>query len=121
MKTVERLRELKLVNSYELCARGGGKVWIAYRSRDLRSCIPSAWRVIGLDFDTDPKAHWADYRCKSFMPFHKTRAEALAEAQKWAGERYGIAEWARDPYGAYQDARVIAWMKRLLRDAEKKL
>lgn len=98
--TKSKLRERGIVNCYDFCRAGGGRVWLNYRSRD--KVRRAAWQVIGVGFATDPKAPWFDYGCKTF------RGKIADEAKRWAGERYSITEWVRDPFGGWQDARVYA-------------
>jgi len=93
-KTSEILREMKIYNSHELLVRFGEK-----RKTDI--CISyhpgfgifgPAWQVYSPSHATDPKAHWHYLGQKSF-----SGRDSLPDALKWAGEKYGIAEWAPDP------------------------
>lgn len=52
------------------------------------------------------------YHGKSFStfgsgPHHELKRRALEAAKAWAGERFGITEWARTPYGSWMDADFV--------------
>jgi hypothetical protein len=105
--TKKLLQDRRLVNSFQVCEAGGGKVFIVYRHRGgSRSMIIPAWKVAGVGISTDPEAHWTDYGSKTFSCSFSRRAEQLEEAKHWASEKYGIEEWVHDPFGGWQDKRV---------------
>jgi hypothetical protein len=102
-KLTESFREVGVHNPYEFY--GKGNVFLQFRPSDSRRCVTSAWGVHRPGFKTAPDGHWTDYGDKYFHgPF---RGEALVEAQEWAGKRYKIEEWARDPFGCYGDASFV--------------
>lgn len=112
-KIREAFKAIHITNSWNICESGGGKVFLDYHTGGSgRGSMPSKWVVIGIRFQTDPKAHWTDNGCKAFSG--RMRSPALDEAKKWASERFGIAEWVRDPFGGWQDAKVLARAKELL-------
>lgn len=57
-------------------------------------------------FKTDPKSHWSDHGAKSFLHFGVTWRECVEQAKAWAGEKYGIGEWARNRTGDWVPAEV---------------
>jgi len=70
------------------------------------------YRVHHKNFATDKNSHWMDHGLKTFSVFEFANKQATAEAAiSWADHRYGKRDWARDPWGSYQDARAItaAW------------
>lgn len=106
--TKKILNEFGLHNGHNVCVAGGGKIYIWYRARGVyRSGITPGWMVSGINFKTDPVGHWLNNGNKKFSGFPKPRAEWLEDAKKWAGEKYGITEWERDPFGDWQDKRVM--------------
>jgi hypothetical protein len=106
---------LKVFNDHQLAVtfgRTGGDAetqtpYIDYRAAASRSAVGSGWLVYRPGKTTDPKAHWADYGNKSFPNWTMSRAEALDAAKAWAGERYGVTEWQRSPFGGWHPAHVI--------------
>lgn len=108
--TKPQLREQKnIVNPHDFCRKGGGRLFISYQSRPpgrMGTCMISGWKVVGIGFKTDPEAHFLDYGCKRFSCGSHDKETRLAEAKAWATEKYGITEWIRDPFGAWQDAGV---------------
>lgn len=110
------LRERKIFNSCEVCSRGGGAVWLSYHARDVRGVSPAKWMVVGVGgLKTDPSGHWGDYGSKSFCG--TLRSDALDKAKAWATEKYGIATWERDPFGGWQDNRVMEALRNHLTPA----
>jgi hypothetical protein len=107
-----RLQEHGIHNSWDVCSKGGGRVYVDYHARG--KVDPPGWHVIGIGFDTDPNAHWSDYGRKSFSG--TMRSAALLAAKSWASGNYGIVQWVRDPFGGWQDAdvaeRLIAGLKK---------
>ena len=52
--------------------------------------------------------HWADYGSKCFLVWgRKDRADKLSAAKMWASDKFGIVEWARDPFGSYGEAAYV--------------
>lgn len=121
-KQTELLRRVGVLNDYDFFRDGRPRVFLTYATSNSRSPIPARWlvhrlRADGVEVVTNPDAHWADHGRKSFGSYrHGGRRAALAEAQAWAGERYGITEWARTPFGGYGDA---AFVRARLRDLRK--
>ena len=102
-KLTETFRTVRVFNPHDFY--GTGNVYLAFRRSDPRRCVTSAWGVFRPGFQTAPGGFWGNYGNKHFLGGF--RGEALLEAQEWAGKRYGVTEWARDPYGSYGDARFI--------------
>lgn len=85
-----------------------GQVWIGYNTSAPRSPVGSWWAVYRRGYKTDPKGDWYRYGNKAFSAYGRAdRAPKLAAAQAWAGERYGIQEWKRTPFGSYGDAAFV--------------
>lgn len=102
-------------NSHNVCHEGGGSVYIFYKPRGLgRSYRSPKWAVDGIGFHVDSTAEWIDHGCKVFTCNRDTREQRLADAKAWASEKYGISEWARDPFGGWQDAVVLERVRALL-------
>lgn len=95
-----------------------GAPYIAYVAYDPTQRRTAGWRVHRPGHCTNPTSR--DYRepDKVFptyaarMSAAQARAATLAQAQEWAGARYGITVWARTPFGTYMDAEHVAEMKR---------
>jgi hypothetical protein len=102
-KLTESFREVGVYNLHEFY--GKGNVYLHFHPSDSRRCFTRGWGVFRPGYPTDPKAHWMDYGNKYFHGGF--RGEALVQAQAWAGKRYGIKEWARDPFGGYGDAAFV--------------
>lgn len=109
MKTQKAIREILnqngIHNGFNLCEAGDGRIFISYFSRDARACMSSNWSVCGIKESTNPKAAWYDYGRKTFLG--NMRDGSVSEAIKWATEQYNITEWKKDPFGDYQDAKVL--------------
>lgn len=107
-KFKEAMRGLGIFNAHNFY--GPDAVWIHFLGSDRRSPIGARWQVHrrkdGTDRMTDADAAWYDNKLKSFSAYG-SRKEALAEAQRWAGERYGVESWARDPFGSYGPADYV--------------
>jgi hypothetical protein len=99
----------KIFNPHDFCKVGGGRLFISYQPRPQgRMGIGSipGWKVVGIRFHTDPEADFLDHGCKRFTCGTRDKEAGLAEAKAWATEKYGITEWIRDPFGAWQDESV---------------
>ena len=102
-KLTESFRSIGVFNAYEFA--GHGMVFLDYRGWDSVTRVTSSWFVVRHGFVTDAKAHWSDNGCKTF-PGRKN-STALYEAKAWAGEKYGITEWAKTPYGTWMEAAFV--------------
>lgn len=92
---------------------GAQRPYVAYRRYDAATDDPAAWLVRRPGHRTNPDGNAAELGDKAFfVPWgggREAKAKALAEAQAWAAARYHVAgEWARDPYGAWHPAEVVA-------------
>lgn len=112
--TRTKLRELRVFNSFELCKRGGSKIHVSYMKSGNGSY--SGWLVYGTGFVTDPKG--------ALVLLHGNtkftgglKADQLQEALKFAS-KWGGEEWVRDPWGAYQPAKVLAWARQAVKEAK---
>lgn len=84
-------------------------VAISYTARDSRMVTPWGWNVWSPLFRANPVAdHWRGM--KTFPPVGGAagRAAALAEAQRWASERFGVTKWVRNAQGDYVPEAVEA-------------
>jgi hypothetical protein len=103
-KLTDKLRERGVFNPHNFY---GPQPYIGQRVKGgSRDVVPSSWQVhkAGLSLSTA----WYDYGAKSFSYSGvASRKEALAEAIAWASERFGIKNWAKDPFGSYGDAEYI--------------
>jgi hypothetical protein len=102
--------KLSIFNPHDFCRVGGGRVWICYLAQTTgRGSMPARWQVAGVGgIRTDPSGPWYNYGAKTFVCNSASRNAQLDAAKKWAGEKYGITEWVRDPFGDWQDAKVYA-------------
>jgi len=108
--TKNQMRAAKIFNSYDMAAMfPEAKVWISVVAADTgRGGHSARVKVHGIGFDTDSKAHWADYGSKTFIVWGRdTKEETIEEAKLWANEKFGPRVWVRNPYGDWLDARVL--------------
>lgn len=107
-KKAEVLSAVGVHNPHNFCVFGSGTVYIDYSPRDTgRGGHSASWQVTGVNHKTDPSGPWYNYGRKTWTCAVSDRAEKLAAAKAWASERYGITEWAKDPFGGWQDKRVV--------------
>ena len=110
--TKKDLQARRLFNPYDIAKAGPEpRVFIDYSPQDLGRAARSAkWQICGVGFQTDPEAHWQDYGNKTFpcwSPMKEKLSQGVA-ARKWAGEKYGVEEWERSPYGSYHPLGTMA-------------
>jgi len=117
-KLTESYRDVRVFNVANFYNSKHGQVYIAYNAADHgRGGRGASVQVMGVGFKTDPDSAWYNYDRKTFLPYNKPgtaaerRAATVAEAKAWATERYGVTEWARDPYGCWGDAAFITKRK----------
>jgi len=109
------LRDNKIYNSWEIAKRGELHFFISYSAAEPKSCKGASWHVVGVGFKTDSDAAWYDNGCKAFQVWgRKDKEDVLAKAKEWASQKYGIAEWERDPFGGWQDKRLIDLLRATL-------
>lgn len=113
-KTIDQLRAVRVFNDHEFFNGDGprGQVFLSYTSDTGRGGRGRYWHVHRVGHKTDPDGHWHHYGNKAFSAYAVRdgmtgRAAALEDAKAWAGERYGIIEWARTPFGSYGDATFV--------------
>lgn len=108
--TAKKLRELlalKNVRSdFALVGDTGGKVpYITYRSGYKRKNVITAFQVITPGRSTNPDGHYRDDFNQTFPvadpQLAASREAALSEALVWAEEAYGVAPWAKTPFGGW--------------------
>mgnify|MGYP001578085153 CR=1 FL=1 len=62
--------------------------------------------------------HWDDHGAKTFLKWGDKK-KSFAEAQAWEGEKFGVTEWMRDPFGSYGNRTFVeARTKELARKAD---
>jgi hypothetical protein len=116
-KLKEQLQRIKVYNSWEFA--GKGNVFISYTPTEPRSVRCAGWKVYRPGYRTDPQAARYDGGCKTFTVSGKEdKPLKLEVAKKWAGERYGIKEWVKSPYGDWMDAEYV---KRRLAELKEQL
>jgi hypothetical protein len=105
------------INTFEQLVKSGGGIAILFyrdtsRERGGRGAKFAVIRVNakGQQLITDRNAHWTDYGKKAFhVGLGVKKPEALAEAQAWVRDIYGIAgPWVRNRMGDYVLAEVNA-------------
>lgn len=93
-------------NPYNVCQVGGGKVFVCYEPQVRgRGGMGPKWTVVGIGFNTDPKAPWYNYGRKTFNGSNNSPSKQ--EALDWAAQTYGITAWKKDPFGVFQAAEVF--------------
>ena len=105
MITKSKLRELRIINSWDIAKISDSKIFISYSGPTYgRGPSNANWQVIGIGFKTDPEGPWYNYGRKTFNIWgvREDKKPQLAEAIKWASEIYGITKWEKDPFGDYQ-------------------
>lgn len=111
--TLDTFRDAGIRNSWEFY--GHGRPYISFESGGGPGQLSSRVQVTrpGYRTDNDKNAHFLNNGRKTFELYHhqgtasERKAAAITEAQTWAGARYGIGEWARDPFGSYGDATFV--------------
>lgn len=101
---------LKVFNAHNLRDLVGNPACLVWRSRErLRS---PGWLVHGQK-PSNPSAHWMDNGCHVFGPYDvpergaAAKVAALALAQAWCKEKYGVEFTEKDPFGAWQPAGTL--------------
>src|ERR1700693_3457118 len=100
-KLTETLRARGIYNSYGFF---GEHPYISWTQNGGRTVLPSWFGVHKRDQDLG--GAWYHYGVKTFAG-HSRDKVALADAQAWASKKFGIKEWARDPFGSWGDAGYI--------------
>lgn len=97
-----------IINGHDVArvakAHGLPPVYVDYTAGESgRAWRPARWSVTHLDHQTDPDAHWMHHGTKVFLTLHhpgstrEAKEAARQAALAWAGERYGVTEWATIP------------------------
>ena len=118
--TKDQMRAAKVFNCWELSQLGPDKLHVSFTPQEVgRMTRCAQYQVIRVGYKTDPKAHWLDYGNKTFSCYGtKDKDETRLAAIAWADGRYGTREWIRDPWGSWQDARVLPTIWELVRKME---
>ena len=99
-KISDTLRLHQVYNTHDILKKFGEKgknVSVSYSpvpSGRMGMCECDHTSVYSPSFQTDPKAHWKNQGCKTFVG---NRARSFSEALAWASTTYGIQEWASCP------------------------
>lgn len=110
-KLTNSFRKLDIFNAYHFAGRGN--VYVLFYPRD--HIDSSRTRIHRLGYHTDPKGSYRDGFDKYFTG---NKEHSLSAAMLWAGQKYGIMNWARTPYGSYMDAEFV---KTRMADLREKL
>lgn len=108
-KSAKALRSLlegvHIYNTHLLAGVGG--VFIEYWAHGPYRA--ASWRVYKPGFRIRQESvHTPSTRYRQFLVFNRAgKAISLEEAQQWAAEEFGIAEWAKTPFGSYMDKEVL--------------
>jgi len=113
---IEAMREINVTNPHDFYDSSGasGQVFITYDPGD--NWHSRGWKVyrVGHDLGRDRFSSAKVNSAKEFpvfstqgMPFKEAKDDTLARAQAWAGERFDITQWGRDPFGSFGDAAFI--------------
>lgn len=89
---------------------------VRYPRDGYRDVWPSQWCVIARGQDlNEGRGHyrlqeWHGTGSRKGFSYssRETVAQVREEAIQWARERFGIEDWARDPYGSYGPAEFVA-------------
>lgn len=101
------MKTVGVFNGHAIAALAPDQVYISFSpSQTGRGAMSARYQVVRIGYRTDPNAHFLDNGHKTFSAGIR-KEQALRDAMEWADKRYGKREWLRDPYGNYQDARVI--------------
>jgi hypothetical protein len=102
-KLTEKLRTVGVFNPYGFY---GDHPYIGSRAREARACRCAAWMVHKKNEVLDNA--WYNYGARAFTHGgRESKKKALADAQAWASDKFGIKEWARDPFGSYGEASFV--------------
>lgn len=105
------LRERRIFNAwdYAQALEGNGVPYISYQPATTGfGSIAARWHVVRPGFKTDPDAWHFDFNNKAFTVMGRDQKQAQLEAaMKWAGDRYGITEWLKTPFGSYMSADYV--------------
>jgi hypothetical protein len=82
-----------------------GQPFIAYYSASTGRAGQSARYKVVRQGESLSEA-WYDQGAKTFLKWGDKK-KALADAQAWASEKFGIKEWTRDPFGSWGDAEYV--------------
>ena len=121
-KLADALRAMRVFNDHALLMRFAADkqkaVCVLYDPSWTQTARPALCRVWSPFFETDPRAHWSDHGCKTFVG---NRAESMPLALAWAQEKYGVSEWAPSPFGGAKVPKEIRdAAKRAVLEAEAK-
>lgn len=115
-KLTDQFRARGVYNEYEFF---GEQPYITYHAGDNGRGGRSA-RYMVFKRGVDLGQAWYDNGGRAFLRWGDRR-EALAAAQKFVTERFGITEFARCPFGSFGDSTFIkARIKEILALPEKK-
>ena len=122
---VEKLRERRVFNAHNFAEHG--EVYIGYDPGDRWQGARVQVVRPGFKTDSNPKAHWQDRGHKTFDLFGipgdtkaQQRDAAIEKAKEWAGQRYGITEWAKTPFDTWMDKGYVERrLAELLADPEQ--
>jgi hypothetical protein len=77
----------------------------------------ACWQVSQGHIPTDPDAHWRNSGRKTFDVLGRDEKEPQLEAAiAWASEHFDVAEWKREPFGAWMPAEFVDSRIKQLRD-----
>ena len=121
-KLADALRAMRVFNDHALLMRFAADrrmaVCVSYIPHEAQMVNAARSQVSSPFFKTDPRAHWSDHGCKTFVG---NRAESMPLALAWAQEKYGVSEWAPSPFGGAKVPKEIRdAAKRAVLEAEAK-
>jgi hypothetical protein len=94
---VDALRAIGVINTHDLLKRFGDlhkDVACHFHGDSSREVCGPRTNVYSPSRQTDPKAHYSNYGCKTFGGGF---AESMPLALAWASKRYRIKSWVVDP------------------------
>ena len=103
-KLTDQYRTINVYNAHGFAEFG--EVYIEYCPSTYKAY--AEWQVIRRGYQTSPRGPWTGHGNKCFVVNSlAVKKKRLAEAQAWAGKRYGIIKWARTPFGTWMHAGFV--------------
>lgn len=103
---------------HNICEFYGNEPYVVYYPRQIgRGGSSPRWAARKADKNLSEA--WYDYGARTFLVWNDKK-KALAEAQAFVTDKFGVKEFARDPFGGYGEANFVkARIKEILALPEK--
>jgi hypothetical protein len=115
------LNKYKIHNSWQIAEILNNKLFLAYNPiQDGRAYRSANWKIVGINFKTDPDSPWYNGGCKTFSVFgsnHKrAKKESFDQAINWIKEKYGLEMTDRDIWGNYHQSNSLMKLRVILEE-----